>query len=510
MKKEHPPAWLIAVILGSLSLVMRLAVISLGPFHVDCLNLAVKAQNTLHHHQLHFLNGTGYPLTVLLGSLFVALTGFAGNKDPVFAVNFMSVVLSSLAIAFHFLFVKDFLTRKTAIFSAIVFSVFPAYLGLSTYGKSHIPSIFFLCLGLLILQQYLQTGKRSLFFFSIGCFGCMGASRVQEYVFLIIPVTVFVWIMFKQKKGHPSLRQKSQLFWRDSLGLWTGSTVFAFLFYVPLLIDAPRTGYFIQLKGYWDVSTSPNFLGLLSPSLAESFRIIFFGLTPIGSITALLGFLLILKKDKYKALFLAVWLLLPLLFLGNLSMTTTRFIMICIIPLFICAGYFFAHLYSFPNSYFRLLSFFVFSLITVTMFVNIYPVLLFRHQHALLPDFARFVQRVTEPSAKIIAGDETPFIIYYGKREIGFRPFEAAKIPQSQLRDFQRRLDALLAQDTPVYITSSGLLSYDPEKKFSSFVQNHYQLDYVGETLSEGWHQGVTRLRIGVEKLYRIRPRQTE
>ena len=489
---------------------IRLSVISLGPFNVDCLNLAVKAQNTLGQHQLHFLNGTGYPLTILLGSLFVALTGLAGNSDPVFAVNLMSVVLSSLTIVCFYLFIQTFLDRKTALFSSILFSLYPAYLGLSTYGMSHTPSIFFLILGLCFIQEYARMNIRSLLFFGAGCFGCMGASRVQEYALIAIPVTLLFWRMRKQHPRCQPDRLPDRRFWRDTAFMWASSAIFAFLFYIPLLVDAPRTGYLIQLRKYWDASTAPNFLGFFSPALFDSFKSIFFGLTPIGAITVLIGFLLILKDDKQKALSLLAWFILPLLFLGNLSMSTDRFIMVCLIPLFIFSGYFFAYLYAFPAPRFRLLAFFAFGIITVTMFANIYPVLLFRHRHALLPDFARFVKRVTDPSAKIITGDEAPFISYYGNRDIVFRPFDAIRIPQPHLNIFKRQLDQLLAEEVPVYITSSGLFSYDPGKGFSDFIKNNYELDYAGETLSEGWHQGAARLRIGVEKLYRLRKKPAE
>jgi hypothetical protein len=495
----HPA--LIPLLLGGLNLLLRLSVISRGPFNGDSLSLAIQAERTLQLLQPQYVFGTGYPLTVLLGALFLALTQLAGNTDPVLAVNLMSVVLSSITVSVHYLVVQKLLGRPAAIYSALLLSVFPVFLGLSTYGMSHVPSLLFLHLGLLSLLLYRETRDIAISAFWLGC---MGASRIQEFAFMIAPVSILLGALVSRDGGQRQAKALFRQFARDLLLLGAGSGVTALLFHLPLFILSAQNGYFGQLKRYWAASTTPNFLGFLSPALGDSFRVIFFSMTPFGVIAALMGFLLLLKKNRLLAVFLGAWFFWPLLFLGNLAMTTPRFILIAIIPLMICAGAFFSHLKSFPSVRFRLLTHFAFALIVVTMFVNIHPILRFRHRHALLPDFARFVGKRTEPAAKIICGDEFPFIIYYGRRNMLRRPNDPFLITPADLKDFQARLDGLLQDGVPVYITSSGLLSYDPGQQFSRFMKSRYRLEYQGETLSEDWHQDATRLRIGVEKLYRV------
>lgn len=504
--KSRPPFHpaLIPLLLGGLNLLLRLSVISRGPFNGDSLSLAIQAERTLQLLQPQYVFGTGYPLTVLLGALFLALTQLAGNTDPVLAVNLMSVVLSSITVSVHYLVVQKLLGRPAAIYSALLLSVFPVFLGLSTYGMSHVPSLLFLHLGLLSLLLYRET--RAIRDIAISAFwlGCMGASRIQEFALMTAPVSILLGALVSRDGGQRQAKSLFRQFARDLLLLGAGSGVTALLFHLPLFILSAQNGYFGQLKRYWTASTTPNFLGFLSPALGDSFRVIFFSMTPFGVIAALLGFLLLLKKNRLLAVFLGAWFFWPLLFLGNLAMTTPRFILIAIIPLMICAGAFFSHLKSFPSVRFRLLTHFAFALIVVTMFVNIHPILRFRHRHALLPDFARFVGKRTEPAAKIICGDEFPFIIYYGRRDMLRRPNDPFRITPADLKNFQAQLDGLLQNGVPVYITSSGLLSYDPGQQFSRFMKSRYRLEYQGETLSEDWHQDATRLRIGVEKLYRV------
>ncbi|HOY09140.1 MAG TPA: glycosyltransferase family 39 protein [Candidatus Omnitrophota bacterium] len=506
--KTRPPFHpaMIPLLLGGLNLLLRLSVISRGPFNGDCLSLAIQAERTLQLLQPQYVFGTGYPLTVLLGALFLALTQLAGNADPVLAVNLMSVVISSITVPVHYLVVQKLLNRPAAIYSALLLSVFPVFLGISTYGMSHVPSLLFLHFGLLSLLQYKETRAIRDIASSAFWLGCMGASRIQEFALMTAPVSILLGALASRTGGpRPDTKTACRRFSSDFFFLWLGSGVTALLFHLPLFILSAQNGYCSQLKRYWAASTTPNFLGFLSPALGDSFQVIFFSMTPFGVIAALLGFLLLIKnKQRLSAAFLGAWFFWPLLFLGNLAMTTPRFILIAIIPLMICAGAFFSHLKSFPNARFRLLTQFAFALIVVTMFVNIHPILRFRHRHALLPDFARFVGRRTEPAAKIICGDEFPFIIYYGRRDMLRRPNDPFFITPADLKDFQARLDGLLQDGVPVYITSSGLLSYDPGQRFSKFMKTHYRLEYQGETLSEDWHQGATRLRIGVEKLYRV------
>ncbi|HPB68312.1 MAG TPA: glycosyltransferase family 39 protein [Candidatus Omnitrophota bacterium] len=506
MKNRLPfhPA-LIPLFFGGLNLLLRLSVISRGPFNGDCLSLAIQAEKTLQLLQPQYVFGTGYPLTVLLGALFFGLTRLYGNTDPVLAVNLMSVILSSVTVAIHYLVVQKLLDRTAAIASALLLSVFPIFLGISTYGMSHVPSLLFLHLGLLSLLQFKETRSAGSFALSAFWLGCMGASRIQEFALMTVPVSILLGTLVSGEGGsRPGVKTACRRFLSQFFFLWLGAGVTAFLFHLPLFLLSAQNGYFGQLKRYWAASTTPNFLGFLSPALGDSLQVTFFSLTPFGAIAAVLGLLLLLKNNWLTALFLAAWFLWPLLFLGNLAMTTPRFILIALIPLLIFSGAFFSHLKNFPNTRFRLLAGFAFGLIFVTMFVNIHPILRFRHRHELLPGFARFVQKSTEPNAKIICGDEFPFIIYYGRRDMLRRPNDPFRITPADLETFRARLDELLTDGVPVYITSSGLFSYNPGKRFSGFIQSHYRLEYRGETLSEDWHQGVTRLRVGVEKLYRI------
>ncbi|MFA5259845.1 MAG: glycosyltransferase family 39 protein [Candidatus Omnitrophota bacterium] len=259
--KSRPPFHpaLIPLLLGGLNLLLRLSVISRGPFNGDSLSLAIQAERTLQLLQPQYVFGTGYPLTVLLGALFLALTQLAGNTDPVLAVNLMSVVLSSITVSVHYLVVQKLLGRPAAIYSALLLSVFPVFLGLSTYGMSHVPSLLFLHLGLLSLLLYRET--RAIRDIAISAFwlGCMGASRIQEFALMTAPVSILLGALVSRDGGQRQAKSLFRQFARDLLLLGAGSGVTALLFHLPLFILSAQNGYFGQLKRYWTASTTPTF-----------------------------------------------------------------------------------------------------------------------------------------------------------------------------------------------------------------------------------------------------------
>ena len=172
----------IPLLLFLFSLLLRLNLISLGPYHVDCLNLIIQANATLETGQLHNLFGFGYPLTVLLGSFFIWACQLFNIYDPVFAVNLMSVVLSSLAVLINYFFVSELFDKRTALISSLLLTVFPNFLGLSIYGTSHIPAILFLELGFWMLSLYKKFPQKIFLYLSALSLGLVGAARLQDLI----------------------------------------------------------------------------------------------------------------------------------------------------------------------------------------------------------------------------------------------------------------------------------------------------------------------------------------
>ena len=495
---------LILFVLFAASLFLRMALISKGPFHIDCLNLAINAEKTLLTGRIHFLFGPGYPFTVLLGSAFVLLFRCFAVADPVIAVNFMSVFFSALCVPLTFHIAKTLFNKHAAWFSAIMLSVLPLFLALSVYGKSHIPSLFFLLAGIACLLHYLRHGKtRDLVLSSISI-GLLGACRLQDMILMILPLSLLLVFSPFPRPGPPLTHGKK---FRDVLLFGLIALIFPIVFHLPFLGQGVNTDYSQQFSRFYSAGVSENVMGLISPALSVSLRQVLREMSPLGLLTALGGSLLLLAYHKRALLFLVLWALVPFAFYGNLVTATPRFFMISLIPLIMAQGYLFSLGWQSPQGRSREISVLIFCLILAALLRNILPILNFRHHHAPLMEFAQELSVQTEENAVIIAADEHLFISHYSGRKALVKPCTMVRHDPDELMAFKARIDQLLAQGVPVYITHTGLHNYDPHQEFSGMIKGAYALRLIGEFPSEDWHQGATRLNVGMEKLYQIRRR---
>ncbi len=481
----------IPFILFFLSLLLRLHLISKGPFHLDCLNLAINAEKTLDTFQLHYLFGPGYPLTVILGSFFIFLTRLFSIDDPVFSVNLMSVVLSALSIPLFYFIAKKLSDPFSALLGAVTFSISPIFLGLSVYGKSHTPSLFLLFLCILCLIYYFENRNKRLLLWGSIFFGLMGAARVQDMILMIIPLAS-LFLLLKKDKIH----------WKHLLQFFAIAFVIAALFHAPYLLTKSRNLFYGQFSTFWESGLKQNFMGFLSPILFISLTYLTETTTLVGLIFSCLGFIILFKTNYKLSLFLLLWTIVPLLFYGNLITSAPRFLAIILPPLFIAQGMFYKKMTEF-SFFTKLPAYVCYLAIFLYLFSSAHPILYIRNQNAILPEFVRWVTDSTEENAKIIITDNSKFYSYYGNRAVLGRPL-AYTIKEHMLDDFKKSVDENLESNIPVYITALSLSSYDLEHKFSNFVKEHYNLNYVGEQISEGWYKGAYHNLIYTNNLYRL------
>jgi hypothetical protein len=199
-----------------------------------------------------------------------------------------------------------------------------------------------------------------------------------------------------------------------------------------------------------------------------------------------------------------LWILFPLSFYGNLHSTVPRFLVVILPSLLTAQGYLFFKL-SQRHGLFKKGMLGAYLILLFVTFGNIYPILEFRHQYALLVDFARWVEKNTESNSQIITADENLFISYYGHRRAVDRPLHQFHIEEGELENFKHTIDKILKQDTPLYIASSGIYAYDPDSQFSNFIRRYYRLEFIGSNLFEDWHRGEIFLRIGKVHLFRLK-----
>ncbi|MFA5260523.1 MAG: glycosyltransferase family 39 protein [Candidatus Omnitrophota bacterium] len=493
------------LVLASLMLFHGLSLISKGPYHADCLGLAIAAEKSLENHKLHFMHGHGYPLISILSIIFLSIARVFAVQDPIIAVNFMNVFFSSISVIPFFFFLKNLFNEKVAILASLLLCFNPLFLSTSIYGNSHSPFLFFIFSAFWLLTIYFSSHSIKHLFLTALFFGLSGAARIQDMAAMIIPVS-FLYIVLAHDSSLPTPHKKLQLFSKNFFVAALISITTVAVFYLAVFTSRD-INYFN--KSFFQYRLLDPFSGLLSEYLKISVNYLVADFSCFGTLTAIAGLIFLAFENRKKFGFLLFWFLVPFLAFGNSFFITPRFLLTSFVALVICQGYLFSKLIWKSPKALDLAGKIIFLSIIILSYHKIYPTLSFRHRHDLLPQYGRWIARITEPNAKIIVGDEGAFIRYYGHRETIHQIvtdttyYQKHETLREELKEYKKVLDSLLDSGTPVYITDIGLLSNNVGL-FYFFITRYYNLAYRGEAPFEVWHRRCLKHLVIKIKLHQI------
>jgi len=489
------------------SFLLRFIFISKGPYHHDTLEIVIKATQTLETLRLHYLHGPGYPLTVIFGAIFIKISTLFRINDPVFAINMLSVIFSTLCIILTYIFTKKLFNRNVGFFCALIFSFSPIFFIISTFGQTHNISIFFALLSFMLLLKFMETQKGKYLFLSGISLGLCAAARLSDLLIFIPFIYLYLtqYLQIKNKK----IEINRKLFNIKNYSLLLLSIISPLIvLYLPMfkevginpILEASQSPFFGKFEGI----NLYRLYGFIGP-------IYNFYLNPVNTLFCLIGIYLLFKQSKKKCLFLLIWFLSLFLYYGNVSTRTSRYLILALLPLNIFTAYALNFFYTKRSYLIKISSCIIALLICATAFKEIHPLLSFHNKYALQVDFAHWVQKKTEPKAVIIAIDEKIFLDYYTNRETITRPVSCNK---TKLKNyFAEKIDnILLKQKRPLYIieTAIGGKYYDPCNLFKKLLPKKYRVIYIGCRLNELWYH---EFEVGVqidtfkEKLFKIEPR---
>jgi hypothetical protein len=474
------PSYALGLAIFLLSLLLRLSLISKGPFNLDTLNLIIQSQDTLKTFKLHYLFGTGYPMVVLIGAVFIAFLKMVGLNDPTLAINMSSVISSSLCVLLFYHILRVLISEAAALFGSIILAVCPTFLDISIYGMSHAPALFFLFLTIWAILKFKESLAQKNIWIAGISLGLSAACRIQD-AFLLLPALCWLYWM-PIKSSWPAINIKDKFI---NLIKMLSSFAVVTIFFYGLIIMTDRENYLTQLHSYLTLeSNQPRH------NWRESLEISLFFLksnfTIAGLILFALGLYTLLYKQWRLGLFVLLWTIFPLLFFGQLLSTASRYFTIFIPAMIMAQSYFLAKLSKINTFFFFMISI-IFLLVVFVPLVGPYKMFKVRHDHAYIPEYAKWIAKKTPPDALIITGDEGLFIDYYSRRKSMRKP-SSLSLTNKELNEFKVILDEPLNNKTPVYITCLGLDSYDWQGRFRSFMLEHYRLFDVGSRPYEGWH----------------------
>jgi hypothetical protein len=451
----------------------------------------MNAKATVTTHKLHYLHSHGFPFMAVIGAISVFIAGEFGLQDPVLAVNAMSVLFSTLSLLIFFLLARRMINETGAIFSTLLFSFSPIFLGNSVYGNSHMPSLFLLLSGILGLYSYLTQGRQRYLWISVIFFGLAGGTRLQDTIVLLMATSLYILLLprLPQATSTPSVPQDK---FSIIIYLIAASAGITLLLYLPLLGERfAGEGSSQQWRNFFEFELRSRFVGPAWQYITTAWGYLVTNFSPIGLILAGTGLVLVFGLSWPTAVFLLMWAIIPFVLYSMLDIMVPRFFIITLVPLYLAQGFACAYVWKMKRI-FRL------SLILVLLFLLtchttlMFPSLLLRHHRALIPEFAQWIQYHTSPNAVIIAGDEHIFIRYYGQRETLRRPRQVHRpYTPEELERFRRQINTLLDHGIPVYFTMTGLYSHDPYEQFANFLKKHYRFKLLGWRYRDDWHRGV-------------------
>ena len=420
---------------------------------------------------------------VLLGSVFISIGKYAGITDPVVAVNFISVVLGSMAIpAFYLLVQKICNDPLTSILASFILLLNPLFLDVSTYGINHAPALCFLLLGLLALLRFQNSGNVALLMISALYFGLMGATRLQDFI-LTFPAIGSFFFLDVQPYSKQYDKHKAPYFFL----FITAISLIIIFFHLPYFISN-HTDYDIQAKDFWRIGLSENFRGFFFKPLITSLSYLIKAFSIVGIVCFGAGLILTARSNKRLLIFTILWWIIPLGFYGNTLTSAPRFFNIILPALIIPISILLALMLRHKRMLWKLIAVISFLLIIFSPLLDTYQTFTRRHQYALIPDFYRWVGRSTQPGAIIISSDDDMFITYYSKRKTLSKPVGYRHLSQNELNGFKNKLDDILRKQRPLYITNLALVLYDQYHEFNDLIRKNYHLIQIGQMPLELWY----------------------
>ncbi len=492
--------------LVAVSILLRLTNISIGPYHADSLLLALQSEKIVDTRQMHYLQSSGLPLTALTGAFFVGLYRWLGGGDPVAAVNWMSVVIGGLTVVPFLLLCREWFDRRTGVIAGVFFVFHPLLFGLSTFGNSHVLSVFYLLWSIVFLSMYPRTRRLWVLIAAGVSLGCLGASRLQDLGAMFIPIGMMMLLHVRQfvsdeRQSSKSFKWIAGYFFVPALI----SIALIGLMYAPKFLSPAASGTDATMGGFVQSHLTNYIIGRNLISYWNLFAAFMEYFSIPERILIVAGAVFCLFRERVRTLIiLLVWIVVPVALNGVLIFFVYRFLAIIVVPLSMLCGYGVSSLAE------RGRKFFYIGLLIGCMGLfqslqQFYPAVQFRHHYNLLPEFYQWAGQVTEEGAYILERDNSVFIQHYARR----KPLDLRKnvdrwMP-ADYQDFQLQLDHMLEQNIPIYITRTRLMNRKDD--FRHFMVNRYQLDWVGRRVIEDWHLGVLQHVIVDNDLLRIRPR---
>jgi hypothetical protein len=461
------------------SLLLRLYFMNAGLFHYDSVDFAIQAERTIRERSIHYAHGMGFPgMAILNGLAFGTDMLLRGAESAELSITLLSILFGAAAVVILYLFTKELTQdRFIAFITALLFSVTPVFLSVTTFALSHGQSVFFAFLAIFLFQKSQQKEelkwKYGLILLSGLSLGFMAAIRIPDVLYgVIIPLLYF----------NPRLEEKKLVVDKPNL---KELLIYTIIFVIPFILIFLLL-YWIKLStvGLSFITAEANnmpWLGIYSEMTPFLLRWLTMTVNPLGWVLMLGGVYYSLKLKRYSIVLLIWFVLFALYFLNLSGVVTLRYLIPLLIPIYI----YIATALEWIKTKNQIIAGLMIVILMLTMVIPVYPSLEFRSHYCGPKEYAYFVQQNTEPNSVILAMDEWIHISYYGKRATLTHTQDGN---DTKIQEYVNEIDKYLDNNTPVYIIETAF-SYDPGQKVQQAILTRYNLTLVGSHANEDYHK---------------------
>ncbi len=447
---------LLALAVGVAALVLRLVLLNAGLWHTDSIWQARAVESAVLDGSFTYMHPPGYPGQVALGALFFWVHHLAtGATSAAAAITVQSAVAGAVAAGLAVLLAKRLFEDDLAGFAAgLLLAVTPIFLSVTTFAKSHGSQAVFLLLAGIAAERAVP-GRRLRAAILAGLALGFAASIRTESVLLVPALLVLLWrVESPIELADDGLRLRVPA---AHVGAHVGALVGGALL-VPALLYAQQTAA-VGLEPFTSASSNSDFLGPFSRALtAQTLPALTTSFSWLGWPLLALGFVVAWRTRRGVALALTLWLVVMLVYLGNLAITVPRHLVPVVLPACLLMGGAVAAI----GRRQRALAGAALVVVACAMVVPIWPVLQTRSRSAPTIDTLRGIAEHTEENAVIYAQDLGNHIRYVTGREVGEHAIATRDAGRFALEvtDSMEEIRGHIAAGRPVYVTSDAF-SYD-------------------------------------------------
>ena len=464
-----------------------------GLFHYDSVDFAIQAERTVEELKIHYAHGMGFPgMAILNGLAYGTDALIRGTQSAELSITLLSIIFGAAAVVIFYLFTKELTQdRFIAFTAALLFSITPLFLSVTTFAMSHGASVFFSLLAIFLFQKSAQKEQRlkyALIILSGLTLGFAMTIRITNVLYAaLIPLLYF----------NPQLEHQGLILDKPKLRdlALTAALLMSALILVFLLLYWPK----LSTEGISFITGQAElapWLGIYSEMTLFLLGWLNRSVTLFGWVLMLGGIIYALKEKRYSIVLLIWFVLIAIYFLNLSGVVSPRYLIPLLIPIYI----FIATALEWIKRKNKLVAVVTIVVLVLVMLIPVYPILEFRTQYCGPKEFAYYVQQNTEPDSVVIAMDEWIFLKYYADRATLQHPREGN---ETKIKEFLSVIDSYLDNNTPVYIIETGF-SYDPGQKVQKAMLSRYNLTLIGSNLNEDYHKKAMFDGKFEERLYRV------